>query len=99
MNKRLLIILTVAIVAFALSACGGEPPMEKRIAGEITDGTTNAVTIRTDDERALTFATEGADTAGLSEGLIIGRRISITYTGEIEESDASGVKVVRIEDA
>jgi len=96
MKKRIMIAALAAIVVAALCACG---PAEEKLQGTVADATMNTLTIRIDDGHEYMFYTEGADTSGLSEGLLIGNKVLVTYQGEIKGTDASQAKVISIADA
>lgn len=68
---------------------------ESEITGVIKDATMNAVTIETGDGKTLEFATGDADKTGV-DGLLVGDRISVYYTGEIDGEDTSGAQVTRL---
>lgn len=56
----------------------------------------NAITLAVDKEEYV-FATEGAEMKVL-DGLVVGNTIEVTYTGELNGTDTSGITVVRIVD-
>lgn len=97
MKKRLMMVLLAAVVVMAVCACSG--PSEEKLQGTVVDATMNTLTIQTDDGQEYTFATEDADTSGLADGLTIGNKVLVTYTGEIKGTDASGAAVTSIADA
>lgn len=69
---------------------------ESTLIGTVTDGTINSVTVESDDGRTLLFHLSDSTITNYKNGLIIGIRIGITYSGEISGTDTSGVKVLQI---
>lgn len=68
------------------------------ITGTVTDAGTSTVTITTAKyPEGLTFSKEDAAT-GFAEGLLIGQEITLFYSGEIKDKDASAVTVELIRD-
>lgn len=76
------------------SAMTGE---SKTIIGEILDAAMNTIIIRTEDGKDLIFGKEDAET-DLENGLVIGNSVIIEYTGEIDGTNASEAKVLKISD-
>lgn len=68
------------------------------ITGEVLDAAMNTVVIKTDDGQELIFGKEDAET-DFKDGLLIGNYIMIEYTGEIDGTDTSGTRVIKITDA
>lgn len=64
--------------------------------GILEDGTINTITIKTDDGKELFFDKEGAE-VNAPDGLIIGDRLRVYYSGSIEGTDTSGVVVSKVE--
>lgn len=73
-------------------------PEEKgSYTGVIVDATMSSITVEGSDGKELTFSTgEGSD-INQFEGLEIGQSITIEYQGTIQDNDASGVLVTRIQ--
>lgn len=69
----------------------------KTIIGEILDAAMNTIIIRTEDGKDLIFGKEDAET-DLENGLVIGNSVIIEYTGEIDGTNASETKVLKISD-
>lgn len=80
----------------AESAQSAAQPEEKKLTGTLVDATMNAITLAVDKEEYV-FATEGAEMKVL-DGLVVGNTIEVTYTGELNGTDTSGITVVRIVD-
>lgn len=68
------------------------------ITGTVTDAGTSTVTITTAKyPEGLTFSTEDAAT-GFAEGPLVGQELTLFYSGEIKDKDASAVTVELIRD-
>ncbi|MGI5960178.1 MAG: hypothetical protein ACOX60_12300 [Massiliimalia sp.] len=73
-------------------------PEEKgSYTGVIVDATMNSITVEGSDGKELTFSTGEDSDINQFEGLEIGQAITIEYQGTIENDDASGVLVTRIQ--
>lgn len=80
-----------------------EPEQEKpsdmqvqTITGKIVESSTDSVTIETEYVSALKFTiTEDTDQTHVN-GLTVGDQLEITYTGTIENDDASNAVVVKL---
>lgn len=73
-----------------------ETIIESTVIGTVTDGTMNTVTIETDDGLTLLFRTDDFTETSYKNGLLIGIRVGITYSGELSGTDTSNVKVLQI---
>lgn len=107
MKKAMTTLLCFALI-LSLGACTkndtvpvtepDEPAAEKvsTVTGVIQDATMNTVIIQTEDGRTLSFSTMDADKTN-ADGLLIGDTVVISYTGEIDGEDTSGVTVTAID--
>ena len=80
----------------AESAQSAAQPEEKKLTGTLVDATMNAITLAVDKEEYV-FATEGAEMKVL-DGLVVGNTIEVTYTGELNGTDTSGLTVLCVTD-
>ena len=71
-------------------------PIEHVMKGTIEDATMNTFVLKTNDG-SITFSI-GADTdlSNLPNGLKIGDKVSVLYTGNVEGTDGTGVNVTRV---
>lgn len=65
------------------------------VEGEIVDAAMNSIQIRTDDGRDLNFVTENADKTEV-DGLLIGRRVVVYYTGEVINENTDKTTVIKL---
>ena len=72
---------------------------ESTITGTLLDAAMSTLILETDDGEEYMFEKDNPDVSGLSDGLSIGDRITLTYTGSLSEGDASDVSVIAISDA
>lgn len=80
------------------SQTGKEEKEENKITGTVIDAAMNSIIIKTEDGRELAFSKEDAK-SDLKNGLTLGIKVTLTYTGEIRDDDTSGAKVTEITDA
>lgn len=71
-------------------------PIEHVMKGTIEDATMNTFVLKTNDG-SITFSI-GPDTdlTNMPNGLKIGDKVSVLYTGNVEGTDGSGVNVTRV---
>jgi len=71
------------------------------ISGVIVDASMHALVLQSDAGETLDFTLgeDGVDISGLSDGIILGNGITLTYTGVIKGSDTSGAVVTAEKDA
>lgn len=72
---------------------------ESTITGTLLDAAMSTLILETDDGEEYMFEKDNPDVSGLSDGLTIGDRITLTYTGSLSDGDASGANVIAISDA
>lgn len=70
-------------------------PVVYTVEGEIVDAAMNSILIRTDDGRELSFMTENADKSEV-DGLLIGSRVVVYYTGELVGENTDKVMVIKL---
>lgn len=82
-----------------IAAPGGSAPSgeEKEIAGTIVGASMNNITIMTGTGETLDFTTTDVEFATV-DGILEGDWVCITYVGEINGADTSGVQVVKVAD-
>lgn len=57
------------------------------VEGTVIDATMNTVSILSDEQENMTFATEGAEIETAGDGIVIGDVVTIHYTGELAEGE------------
>lgn len=67
------------------------------VGGTITDCTMTTLTMESDNGEELTFTTTGASMVYVN-GIQYGNYITVEYTGEITDGDASGAQVISVYD-
>lgn len=72
---------------------------ESTITGTLIDAAMSTLILETDSGEDYIFAKENPDISGLSDGLTLGNRITLTYTGTLNGTDTSDVNVIAISDA
>lgn len=85
---------TTGVEIVSIESATGKPGVYS-IEGTIKDATMNGVTIETATGREMHFGTEDVNTTG-GNGLIIGTKIAIMFTGEPIGEDTSNCQVVTI---
>ena len=69
------------------------------ISGTVTDGTQHSISIQTDDGRELEFYVGDDTKEDYEDGYLIGRKMVITYTGDIGGAETDGLNALSITDA
>ena len=72
---------------------------ESTITGTLKDAAMSTLILEPDSGEDYIFAKENPDVSGLSDGLTLGNRITLTYTGTLNGTDTSDVNVIAISDA
>ncbi|MEF9941506.1 MAG: hypothetical protein RSA90_01060 [Lachnospiraceae bacterium] len=77
----------------------GKPTSTKEatIVGTVVAVTTGTIQIKTNDGKEYTFTTIGAEQV-YKNGVLEGNWVTITYVGELQGTDATGIKVIKITD-
>ncbi|MDO4546470.1 MAG: hypothetical protein Q4D04_00080 [Clostridia bacterium] len=66
----------------------GHPETVSQVEGIVYDATMHTITIETDDGELYGFSNSGdADTSSLPEGVVLGERVVISFTGSLEYID------------
>lgn len=94
--RKLLAILTSAVLVLSLAACGAPKDTETSVTGKIVSASMNTIDITSDAGEALSFTTVDADTSKCN-GLVTDSTVTIFYTGKISGTDTSGAVVTRME--
>lgn len=71
---------------------------EKTISGIVTGGTEHSINITADDGTELEFYIGDNTVADYEDGLLIDRKVLITYTGSIDGTDTDSAEVLKVSD-
>lgn len=86
-----------AIVKRVIDKTQDDPKIDEVIvSGEVIDSSMNTITIKIDGKE-ITFNTAMAE-MDIRDGIKVGNIIYITYLGQIQDTDASGVQVIKVVD-